>query len=79
MTGMVISNGRTGDGFHSGILSSYQIREIASPDYIVFDPNSDPIVFEIKETDTEGHIETIENRPNTPALSFVWYRQRKNN
>ena len=60
-------------------IGSYQIREIASPDYVVFDPDSDPIVFEIKETDTEGHIETIENHPNTPALSFVWYRQRKNN
>ena len=60
-------------------IGSYQIREIASPDYVVFDPDSDPIVFEIKETDTEGHIETIENRLNTPDPSFVWYRQRKNN
>ena len=52
-------------------IGSYQIREIASPDYVVFDPDSDPIVFEIKETDTEGHIETIENRPNTPDPSIT--------
>lgn len=52
-------------------IGSYQIREIASPDYVVFDPNSDPIVFEIKETDTEGHIETIENHPNTPDPSIA--------